>query len=167
MRQKHPVLSLVPLALWSAALLAQPPPASSKPATEASGLPDLKVGVELRKELRQGKWYVRIRFTVVNGGLAPAPPSVLGSWCRADAGGPCPALDGDYDIGPAVESGATGVLRLGTPAIPSGRDVFVLGPNTKDWRSGRYTITARADVPGVVAETIKANNQVSATITIP
>jgi hypothetical protein len=167
MRPKHPVLSLVPVTLCSAALLAQPFPASSKPIKEASARPDLKVGVELRKEQRRGKWYVRIRFTVINRGLAPAPPSVLGSWCHADAGGPCPALDGDYDIGPAVESGATGVLRLATPAIPSGGDVFVLGPNTKDWRSGRYTITARADVLGALAETTKANNRGSATIAIP
>jgi hypothetical protein len=167
MRQRHVVLSVVFLSLWSAALLAQHPSEPPSPATGTPGRPDLKVKVELQKEQRLGKWYVRMRFTVFSVGLAPAPPSVLGSWCHADVGGPCPALDGHYDVGPAVEAGATGVIRLATPAIPPGGNVFVLGPNTKEWQPGRYTITAKADFPNAIPETIEANNQGSAVIPIP
>jgi hypothetical protein len=148
-------------------LLAQHPTAPPNSATGTPRRPDLKVRVELQKEQRLGKSYVRMRFTVFNAGLAPVPPSVLGSWCHADAGGPCPALDGHYDVGPAVEAGATGVVRLATPAMPVGGNVFVLGPNTKEWRNGRYTITARADFPNAIPETIEANNQGEAVAQVP
>ena len=159
--------SLAAICFAASPLLAQQPPARPNPATQTPGRPDLKVRVELQKEQRLGKWYIRMRFTVFNAGLAPAPPSILGSWCHADAGGPCAALDGHYDVGPAVEAGATGVVRLATPAIPVGGNVIVLGPNTKEWRNGRYTITARADFPNAIVETIEANNQGSAAIPIP
>jgi len=158
--------SLAILCFAASPLLAQRPPAPA-PTTGTPGRPDLKVRVELQKEQRLGKWYVRMRFTVFNAGLAPAPPSVLGSWCHADAGGACPALDGPYDVGPPVEAGATGVVRLATPAIAAGGNVFVLGPNTKEWPPGRYTITARADFTNAIVETIEVNNQASAAIPIP
>jgi len=160
------LVKLAAFCLVASPLLAQHP-APPNPGTQTPGRPDLKVRVELHKAQKQGKWYVRMRFTVFNAGLAPAPPSVLGSWCHADAGGPCPALDGPYDVGPAVEAGATGVIHLATPAIPVGGNVLVLGPNTKEWRPGRYTIKARADFPNAIVETIEANNQGSAAIPIP
>ena len=153
--------------LAASPLLAQRPPAPPSPTTQTPGRPDLKVRVELNKEQKQGKWFVRMRFTVFNAGLAPAPASVLGSWCHADAGGPGPPLDGPYDVGPAIEAGATGVVRLATPPIPVGANVLVLGPNTKEWRPGRYTIKAKADFPNAIVETIEANNQGSAAIPIP
>lgn len=159
--------TLAILCLTASPILAQKPPAAPNPGTETPGRPDLKVRVELLKEQRQAKWYVRMRFTVFNAGLSPAPPSVLGSWCHAESGGPCPVLDGTYDVGPAVEAGATGVIRLATPAIPVGGNIFVLGPNTGAWRPGRYTITARADFRNAIAETTKASNQGSAAITVP
>ncbi len=159
--------TLAILCLGASPILAQKPPAAPNRDVQAPNRPDLKVKVELQKEQKHGLWYVRMRFTVFNAGLAPAPPSVLGSWCRAEAGGPCPALDGDYDVGPAVVSGATGVIRLAAPAIKAGGDVYVLGPNTKEWLPGRYTITARADFQNAIGETTKANNQGSAAIQIP
>jgi len=159
--------TLAILSLAAFPLIAQQPSTVPTPSTQTPGRPDLKVRVDLQKEQRQGKWYVRMRFTVFNAGLAPAPPSVLGSWCHADAGGPCPALDGHYDVGPAVEAGATGVVRLATPPIPVGGNVLVLGPNTKEWQPGRYTIKARADFPNAIVETIENNNEGSAAIPIP
>lgn len=150
----------------AAPLLAQQPPARPNP-PQTPGRPDLKVKVELQKEQKMGKWYVRMRFTVTNAGLAAAPPSTLASWCHADGANPCPPLDGHYDLGPAVEAGATGVVRLATPGIPIGGNVFVLGPNTKEWQPGRYTISARADFPNAIVETNEANNQGSAVVQIP
>jgi len=153
--------------LAASPLLAQRPPAPPNPGTQTPGRPDLKVKVELQKVQKLGKWYVRMRFTVSNAGLAPAPPSTLGSWCHADAASPCPPLDGHYDVGPAVEAGATGVIRLATPGIPIGGSVFVLGPNTKEWQPGRYTISAKADVLAGVVETNELNNQGSAVVQVP
>jgi hypothetical protein len=159
--------TLAVLCLAASPLVAQQPPPVPKPVTGTPGRPDLKVRVELHKEQRMGKWYIRMRFTVFNAGLAPAPASVLGSWCHADAGGPCPALEGHYDVGPAIEPGATGVVRLATPPIPPGGNVIVFGPNTKEWHPGRYTIKARADFPNAIVETIEANNDGSAAMPIP
>lgn len=160
-------LTFAALCLAASPLLAQRPSTATSPTTGTPGRPDLKVRVELHKEQRLGKWYIRMRFTVFNAGLALAPASVLGSWCHADAGGPCPALDGHYDVGPAIEAGATGVVRLATPPIPVGGNVLVLGPNTKEWQPGRYTIRARADFPNAIVETIEVNNDGSAVMAIP
>jgi len=141
------------------------PPAPQPPSTP--GRPDLIVRVELQKEQKLGKWFVRMRFTVTNIGLAPAPPSTLGSWCLADAGHVCPHLDGNYQLAPPVVPGATQVVKLVTPGIPVQGSVFVLGPNTKEWQPGRYTITASADFTTAVLETNEGNNLGSAVIAIP
>jgi len=162
MRRRLHVPQLLALTAICLGLAAAPNPATGTPER-----PDLKVRVELQKEQRLGKWYVRMRFTVFNDGLALAGPSTLGTWWRANAGGPCPAVDGVYDLAPPVEAGATQVVKLVTPPIPPGLSVFVLGPNTKKWPPGRYTITARADFLSVIVETNEANNQGSAAISIP
>jgi hypothetical protein len=153
--------------LIASPLLAQQPTARPNTGTQTPGRPDLKVRVDLHKVQRLGKWYVRMSFTVFNAGLAPAPASTLGTWWHADAGGPCPALDGHYDVGPPPEAGATPVVRLPTPPIPVGGSVVVLGPNTKEWMNGRYTIKARADFLNVIVETIEVNNDGSAAIAVP
>lgn len=130
--------------------------------------PDLKVRVLLKKQRQPtGKWFVRIRFRVYNVGAAMAPPSTVGSWCLPEQGRACPALDGHYDVGPPVEPGATGVVRLATPPIAPGGSVVVNGPATMEWQPGSYTIKAKADFPGTVAESIEANNDGRATVTIP
>lgn len=151
------------LLLSAGPLLAAPPP--EPPYTP--GRPDLTVRVELQKEQKLGKWFVRMRFTVLNIGLAAAPPTTLGSWCVAEAGRKCAQLDGVYQMAPPVVAGATGVVKLATPGIPVGGSVFVLGPNTHEWQPGRYTIAARADFTTAVVETNEGNNNGSAAVVIP
>lgn len=129
--------------------------------------PDLKVRVELAKERRTDGVRVRMRFRVINAGAGPAAPSTLGAWCVPAAGGACPGLAGQYEQGPAVEPGATGVVRLPTPAIPAGGAVVVMGPATRPWLDGHYTIRAVADVLQTVAETIEANNRGQAGTNVP
>ena len=129
--------------------------------------PDLKIKVILEKRQREGKWFVRQTFRVFNVGLGPAAPSTVGAWCLAAAGGPCPALDGAYQLAPPVEPGGTAVVKLPTPVIGPGASVDVLGPITKEWPNGNYTIKARADFLAVVPETIENNNQGQAAIAIP
>jgi len=129
--------------------------------------PDLKVRVELAKERRPDGVRVRMRFRVINAGAGPAAPSTLGTWCLPDGNGTCGALAGQYEQGPAVEPGATGVVRLATPAIPAGGAVVVMGPATRPWPDGDYTIRAVADVMGVVAETIEMNNRGQARTRVP
>lgn len=157
--------SFIAALLFAAGPLCAGPPAPEPPYTP--GRPDLTVRVELQKEQRLGKWFVRMRFTVSNTGLAAAPPSTLGSWCLADAGRACPKLDGNYQMAPPVVPGATSVVKLPTPGIPVGGNVFVLGPNTMEWQPGRYTITAKADFTTAVIETNEGNNLGSAVIVIP
>lgn len=158
-------LTSIAALLVSAGPLLAGPPAPQPPYTP--GRPDLTVRVDLQKEQKLGKWFVRMRFTVSNVGLAPAPPTTLGSWCLADAGHACPKLDGNYQMAPPVVPGATSVVKLATPGIPVGGSVFVLGPNTMEWQPGNYTITAKADFPTQLVETNEGNNQASAVIAIP
>ncbi len=129
--------------------------------------PDLKVRVELVKDRRPDGVRVLMRFHVMNVGAGPAAASTLGAWCLPRAGGACPALDGPYEQGPAVEPGATGVVRLPTPALAAGAAVVVLGPATRPWPNGNYTIRAMADVLLTVAETIEANNFGQAETNVP
>jgi hypothetical protein len=135
---------------------------------DAAAQPDLKVRVLLKKRQRDGKWFVRARFRVYNVGAALAGPTTVGAWCLANiGGGQCPALDGDYDVVPPVEPGATGVVLLATPAIPAGANVTVNGPATEEWQPGNYTVAAMADFPEALAEAIEANNRGRAVIAIP
>lgn len=135
---------------------------------DAAAQPDLKVRVLLKKQQRDGKWFVRARFRVYNVGAVLAGPTTVGAWCLANiGGGQCPALDGDYTVAPPVEPGATGVVLLVTPAIPAGGNVFVNGPATFEWQPGNYTITAKADFPEELPEAIEANNMGRAAIAIP
>lgn len=130
---------------------------------------DLRAAVQLQKEQRQGKWFVRMRFTVHNAGGTQAPQHVLGVWCRANAGGPCPAVipKPEYRVGAVVVPGATPAVHLTTPTIAPGASVFVFGPDTQEWRAGNYTITARADLTEHVPESNEANNEASGNVNIP
>lgn len=156
------IAKLVLLGLAAAALLPDRPLAAAQ-------RPDLRVAVQLQKVQKQGKWFVNMRFTVSNVGTAPAPQSVLGAWCMALAGGPCPGIvpKPDYRVGPPVVGGATGAVHLTTPALMPGASVFVLGPDTLEWPNGGYTITARADLPNHIIEPNEANNEATAGIAIP
>jgi hypothetical protein len=158
------LIAATAILLAAGPLIADPPAPQAPFATSRA---DLTVRVDLQKEQKFGKWFVRMRFTVANVGLAPAPPSTLGSWCLGEAGGVCPRLDGNYQVAPAVDHGATGVVKLQTPGIPVHGSVFVLGPNTKEWQPGHYTITARADFTTTVVETNEGNNIGSAVVVIP
>lgn len=156
--------TIAALFLAAGPLLAGPP---APPPPHTPGRPDLTVRVDLQKEQKLGKWFVRMRFTVTNIGLAPAPPTTLGSWCIA-APGICPRLHvGPDRFAPPVEPGATSVVKLDTPGIPAGNNVVVLGPETEEWLPGRYTIRAKADFPGRLVETNEANNTNFAIIAIP
>lgn len=154
-----------------AALASAAPPAHSgtpsAPVARHRPKPDLKVRVELGKQRRADGVRVRMRFRVINAGDGPAAPSTLGAWCLPDGDGACGALDGHYEQGPPIEAGATGVVRLATPAIPAGGAVVVMGPATRPWSDGHYTIRAIADVLGAVAETIEANNRGQAGTNVP
>ena len=157
-RQDSRLLALLPAA-WLG--LATTPSLHAAPPA-----PDLIVRVDLQKEQKLGKWFVRMRFTVANIGLAPAPPTTLGSWCVA-APGVCPRLHvGGDRFAPAVEAGATSVVKLDTPGIPVANNVFVLGPETEEWLPGRYTIRAKADFLERLIETNEANNTGFAVIEI-
>jgi hypothetical protein len=140
---------------------------STSQITAAARKPDLKVKVMLRKTRRDGKVFVRMAFRVFNVGHGLAGPSTVGSWCLSPAGGPCPPLDGVYDVAAPVEGGATGVVKLPTPVIPSGGNVVVPGPITLEWPNGNYTIKARADFLDVLVETIENNNSGRAAIAVP
>jgi hypothetical protein len=156
-----PIAALLVAAL---PLLGEPP--APQPA-DTSGRPDLIVRVDFQKEQKLGKWYVRIRFTVSNIRLAPASPTILGSWCVAGPGA-CPRLHvGPDRFAPAVEAGATSVVKLDTPGIPVHNNAVVLGPETEEWLPGRYTIRAKADFTERLVETNEENNVNFAVIVIP
>ncbi len=140
---------------------------SAGKAAAAVAVPDLKVKVMLEKKKIDNVWRVRMAYRVYNVGAAPAGPSTVGSWCLSPMGGPCPPLDGAYQVDPPVEPGATGVVRLATPPIPPGASVVVPGPQTRPWPNGSYTIRARADFLDVVHESIENNNSGQAVIAIP
>ncbi|MCE7959245.1 MAG: hypothetical protein DYH06_15095, partial [Acidobacteria bacterium ACB2] len=90
-----------------------------------------------------------------------------GAWCRAVEGGPSPALEGSYDVGPAPAPCATGVVRLPSPALPPGGSAFVFGPRTKPWPSGVYLLGAAADVLSAVEESTEGNNAATASVRVP
>lgn len=171
-RFRH-VLAVLVVAAFGApgAIWAQQPPATPpsriSPASPTLRKSDLKIRVMLRKEKRAGKWFVRMAFRVFNVGAGPAGPSTVGAWCLSPAGGPCPALDGVYEVAPPIEVGGTAVVELATPPIPPGANVVVAGPNTREWFNGNYTIKARADFLAAVAETNEGNNNGQAAIAIP
>ncbi len=129
--------------------------------------PDLKVRVLLEKQLVKGQWYVRIAARVFNVGPGPAAPSTLGLYCVANGGGPCPALDGAYDLAAPIEAGATAVVRMPTPVIGPQANVVVPGPRTKPWPNGDYVIKASADLMNVIVEVIEVNNRGQAAVHIP
>jgi len=165
-RTKSVLAALVLAAVAApAVVVAQQSPTIPTPTLQRK--PDLKIRVILQKRQRDGKWFVRQTFRVFNVGLGPAAPSTVGAWCLAPAGGPCPALDGAYQVAPPVEAGGTVVVELPTPVIGPGASVDVHGPITKEWPNGNYTIRARADFLTVVPETIENNNQGQAPIAIP
>ncbi len=167
MNRSTSILAALVLAAVAApgAVAAQQSPTVPTPTLQRK--PDLKIRVILQKRQRAGKWFVRQTFRVFNVGMGPAAPSTVGAWCLAPAGGPCPALDGAYQVAPPVEAGGTAVVKLPTPVIGPGASVDVHGPITKEWPNGNYTIKARADFLTVVPETIEINNQGQAGIVIP
>ncbi|MEO8055029.1 MAG: hypothetical protein ABI768_07740 [Acidobacteriota bacterium] len=152
------------LCLAAAPLLVAHPPLAAAPRQ-----PDLRVAVQLAKVQRNGKWFVNMRFTVHNAGLVPAPQSVLGAWCRAVNGGPCPGIvpKPEYKLGPPAVGAGSPVVELRTPMIGAGGSAFVLGPQWMEWPNGGYTITARADFPNHIPESNEANNEATAAIVIP
>lgn len=157
--------AVLPL-LVVAAFAGAPPPA----ATHGAGRdprPDLVVSVELHREHRLDGWLVRVRVDLRNEGARPAPPSEVGIWCRATEGGPCPALEGSYDVGPPVTPGSTGVARFPAPSLPPGGSAFVFGPRTRPWPSGSYVLGAAADVCSSVEESAEGNNSATAAVRIP
>lgn len=125
--------------------------------------PDFKVEVLVDKQNRS----VRMAVRVTNFGNAPAAPSTLGVYWKANAGGPPPIVDGPYDLGPPVEPGGTPEVRLMTPPLPVGGSVVVEGPKTKQWPNGAYLIKARADIRHFVAESNENNNSGQAPVNFP
>lgn len=159
------------LAVTIAPLLLLAGPGPPAPPAHGGGTagprPDLVVRVELHRELRSDGWLVRIRVDLRNAGNAPAGPSTVGTWCRAAEGGPCPVLDGTYDVGPPDSPRSTGVVRLSSPPLPPGGSAFVFGPRTKPWPTGSYVLGAAADVLSSVDESAEGNNAATASVRIP
>ncbi|MCM3877377.1 MAG: hypothetical protein NEA02_13300 [Thermoanaerobaculia bacterium] len=159
--------TLIAALLLSAGPLLAGPPAPEPPHTP--GRPDLTVRVELLKEKRINNWYVRMRFTVSNTGLAPVTKrTTLGFWCIAGPGVCPPVHVPANQFAPALDPPpATSVVKLNTPEIPVGQSVVLLGPETDAWKQGNYTIRAKADLELGIIETNEANNIGSAVIDIP
>lgn len=165
-RSRAPVVGAILALLVVAALAGAPPPAVRHGAAREPR-PDLVVSVELHRERRLDGWLVRVRVDLRNQGAGAAPPSEVGIWCRATAGGPCPALEGSYDVGPPVTSGSTGAVRFPAPSLPPGGSAFVFGPRTRPWPGGSYVLGAAADVRSSVEESAEGNNTATAAVRIP